>query len=66
MFEAVEQGLGTVWVNFFTPDKAKELFDLPENEVPVLLMPIGYADPDFKPLPNHTAKKALSEIVKEL
>ena len=63
MFAAVEEGLGTCWVNFFTPAKAKEIFDLPDNEEPVLLMPIGYAAPGFKPLPKHTDKRPLEEIV---
>ena len=61
MFEALELGLGTCWVNAFTPSKAKALFQLPENEYVVLLMPVGYADAE--PLPNHERKKPLSELV---
>ncbi|MBR2736982.1 MAG: nitroreductase family protein [Firmicutes bacterium] len=64
MFEAMEQGLGSCWVNAFTPSKAKALFGLPENEYVVLFMPIGYADAG--PKPTHTKKKPLDEIVKFL
>ncbi|MBQ5431716.1 MAG: nitroreductase family protein [Lachnospiraceae bacterium] len=63
MFEARELGLGTCWVNNFTPAKAKSLFEIPENEEPVLLMPIGYAHPEFQPLPPHTRKRPMEEIV---
>lgn len=61
MFEAMELGLGTCWVNAFTPSKAKALFNLPENEYVVLLMPLGY--PDAEPLQKHFDKKPLEEIV---
>ena len=61
MFQAMELGLGTCWVNAFTPSKAKALFNLPENEYVVLMMPVGYADAD--PKPTHTAKKPLEDIV---
>ncbi len=64
MFEAAEQGLGTCWVNNFSPSKAKSIFNVPENETVVLLMPVGYAD--AKPLAKHFEKKELKEIVKVL
>ena len=66
LLEAYEKGVGTVWVNNFSPTGAKELFALPDNMQPVLLMPIGYAADGVEPLPKHAEKKALEEIVEEL
>ena len=66
MLEAQDLGVGSCWVNFFEPAKAKELFALPENEVPVLLMPLGYPAEGIGPLANHTNKKALDQTVKYL
>ncbi len=66
MLEAADLGVGSCWVNRFEPAKAMELFELPENETPVLLMPLGYPREGVGPLPNHTAKKALEETVKYL
>ncbi|MGI6074852.1 MAG: nitroreductase family protein [Pyramidobacter sp.] len=66
MFAAMEVGLGTCWVNFFAPSKAKEVFHIPQNEEVVLLMPLGYAAETAAPLPNHAKKKALSGLVIEL
>ncbi|MBQ3271803.1 MAG: nitroreductase family protein [Solobacterium sp.] len=63
MLAAAEAGLGTCWVNFFTPARAKEAYALPENEEPVLLMPIGYAADGCEPLPNHTAKRPVDEVI---
>ncbi len=66
MLEAQDLGIGSCWVNFFEPAKAKELFSLPENEVPVLLMPLGYPAEGIGPLANHGNKKALDQTVKYL
>ena len=66
MLEATDLGVGSCWVNFFEPAKAKELFSLPDNEVPVLLMPLGYPAEGIVPLENHSKKKALDQTVKYL
>ena len=64
MLEAADLGVGSCWVNFFEPAKAKEIFSLSDDEVPVLLMPLGYPKEGVKPLPNHNKKKELSETVR--
>lgn len=66
MFEALEQGLGTCWVNLFTPAEVKKAFHLPANIQPVLLMDLGYPASDARPASRHTVKKELSDIVSEL
>lgn len=55
LLAAHEKGLGAVWVGIY-PDNSrikgiKELLDLPENIVPVSLIPIGYPD-ETKPPSN--------------
>lgn len=66
MFEALEQGLGTCWVNVFTPAEVEKAFNLPATEHAVLLMDLGYEAEGNVPAPRHSEKKALSEIVREL
>ena len=39
--QAVPLGLGTVTVGAFSDRKVKQILDLPENEVPLYLMPVG-------------------------
>lgn len=56
-------GVDTCWLNFFDPDKAKKLLELPENELLTILIDVGYADAAAKPLPNHDSRKPLSETV---
>ena len=66
MLEAEEQGLATCWVNYFPNTKAAEVFGLPESEVVVLMMPIGYAAADAVPTTNHTEKKPIEKTVRYL
>ena len=42
MLEAKELGLDTLYINRFSPLKAKEVFHLPENMIPVALLDVGY------------------------
>lgn len=63
MLEAADIGVSSCWVNRFDPDEAKDLFNLPSNERVVLLMDLGYPNGVVKPLPPHSTKKDLSEIV---
>lgn len=63
MLAATEQGLGTCWLNFFSPKAVLQAYNLPDYEIPVLLMPIGYATDDCAPADRHTQRKDLKELV---
>jgi nitroreductase len=47
----------------FNPDKIAELFALPNNIVPIALLPIGYPADDAKPAAMHTTKNKLGDIL---
>ncbi len=64
MLAASEQGIGSTWVGSFNPAKVYELFDLPENYVPVAFLPMGYPAEDAHPAHLHDKRKDLSETVK--
>ena len=57
---ATEQGLATCWVCNFDAKLCKELFNLPENEEPAVIIPLGYAADEMKP----KSRKAIDAIVK--
>ena len=63
MLAAHEQGLGSCWVAHFDPAKLTEFFALPENIVPIALLPIGYPADDAKPAAMHAKKNKLEEIL---
>jgi nitroreductase len=62
LLQVTEMGLGSVWVGIY-PDKkrvekTKELLDLPENIVPVAVLPIG-APGEIKPVTNRYDKRMI-------
>ena len=63
---AADEGLDSCWINFFDPDKAKEILGLPENEEVLMFMDLGYAAEGTGPLANHASRKPLSETVSYL
>ena len=63
MFEAADIGLGSVWVMNFDAAMLRKLFKLPDNIVPVALLPVGYPASDAKPSPRHEASLSLSELL---
>lgn len=64
MLEAWNLGVASCWVNLFPNDELAKAFDLPENEKIVLLMPLGYAAEEAKPVEKwHYGYKDISETV---
>ena len=66
LLAAKDAGVESCWINFFDPDKAKEIFGLPENEEVLMLLDLGFAAEDAGPLANHSSRKPLEETVKRI
>ena len=64
MLAATNAGVDSCWINFFNPNDAKKELGLADNEEVLMLLDLGYAAPDTKPLENHSKRKELSETVK--
>lgn len=56
---ATEKGLGTCWVCNFNAPLCHQLLNLPKDEEPIALIPIGYPKGDIPP----KKRKTLDEIV---
>jgi len=63
MLTAQDLGLGTCWVMFFDPEKAIEQFALPENIIPVAMMPVGYLADDAAPSKLHGSRLEIESIL---
>ncbi len=63
LLAAKNAGVESCWLNFFDPEKAKELLGLPEDEEVLMLMDLGYPAEGAGPLPNHASRKPLEETV---
>ncbi len=59
---ATEKGLGTCWVCNFDVHKVVELFNLPSQIEPAVLIPIGYPVSDE----NSKVRKEMNDIITEL
>lgn len=64
MMQAWELGVGSCWVNYFSPSRLEKEMGLPENEKAVLLMPMGYPAEDSQPLAMHGQYRDISETVR--
>lgn len=63
---AGEQGIGSCWVNYFPVTQTADAFGLELNEVPLLLMPMGYAAEGVHAAHLHTERRSNEELVKVL
>lgn len=57
---ATELGLGTCWVCNFNTDEVRQALRLPQNEHPVVLLPIGYPHPNE--IPKQKNRKAAEDL----
>jgi nitroreductase len=63
MLAAQELGLGSCWVAHFEPEKAKSLFTLKDNIVPIALLPVGYPGSNTKPAAMHYKRQGLEDLL---
>jgi len=55
----VELGLATCWVGAFAPDKVAEVIEAAAGDVPLAVMPFGYANE----VPQESGRRTLEEFV---
>lgn len=63
MLAAYNEGVDSCWLNCVHIDDLHTALQLPEKEEILMLLDLGYATEDAKPLPNHFSRKPLSETV---
>ncbi len=63
MLEAYNVGVDSVWVGLFDGDILRSEFSIPDNLVPVALLPLGYRSDDCPDSPWHSKRKEVSELV---
>lgn len=63
MLEATNIGVDNIWIDMFDRNIIRNEFNIPDNIMPVCLLPIGYRDDSCPTSPNHDRRKELSELV---
>lgn len=66
MLEAESLGLGSLWVGLFDMNKMKELFNIPDNLVPIALLDFGYKTENAAPIAMHDTFRDLKDIYIDL
>lgn len=61
LLEASNIGVDNIWVEMFDRKKTKEVFNIPEGLMPVILLPMGYSDTSASPM--HNTRKTVEELV---
>ncbi len=64
ILKARDIGIGSCIVMHFNPEKMRNMFNIPDNIVPALLLVMGYEDEESKPIEMHHKKRPLCEVVK--
>lgn len=66
MLKITELGLGSCWVGSFYPDKVSSILNLPDNIIPLSILPFGYISSKSKPSEWHLDRKEMKDFVKEI
>ncbi len=63
LLAAKNAGVDSCWLNFFDPEEAAKVFDLPEDEEVLMMLDLGYPAEEAGPLANHDSRKDLTDTV---
>ena len=63
MLEATNIGVDNIWVESFDEDLLRKEFLIPDEYIPVCLLPLGYKTDDCPTNPLHNIRKSIDEIV---
>ena len=66
MYAAEEQGIHTIWIRGFDARNVKEAFNLPDNMIPDMMLPLGYPSDKSEPSPKHFERNPMEKMVTEL
>ena len=63
MLEATNIGIDNIWIDMFDRNIIREEFNIPQNLIPVCLLPLGYKSKVCPPSPFHKIRKSIDKIV---
>ena len=66
LLAAYDAGVDTAWLGIFEPEKVQEIFDLPENMMPIAFIDLGFRTDDYKGNPSHGQKNPMETMVTRL
>jgi nitroreductase len=62
MLVATSEGLGTCWVGAFDESEVSKILNLPKNERPIVIVPVGFP----KEVPSPPEREPIENLIKEI
>jgi len=62
MLVATSEGLGTCWVGAFDENEVSKILNLPKNERPIVIVPVGF----LKKIPSPPERESEENLIKEI
>jgi nitroreductase len=62
MLVATSEGLGTCWVGAFDEKEVSKILNLPKNERPIVIIPIGFP----KEFPSPPEREPKENLIREI
>lgn len=63
MLAATNEGVDNIWIELFDGEVIRKEFDIPNNLIPVCLLPVGYKSKLCPPSPFHKIRKNIKALV---
>ena len=63
MLEATNIGVDNIWIEMFDEEIIRKEFNIPDNLIPVCLLPLGYKSKLCPPSPFHKIRKSIDKLV---
>ena len=63
MLAATSLGVDNIWIELFDSNILRKEFNIPDNLVPICLLPIGYKSKLCPPSPFHKIRKKINDLV---
>ena len=63
MLEATNVGVDNIWIESFEENLLREEFDIPNEYIPVCLLPLGYKTNDCPINPLHEKRKNIEDLI---
>lgn len=63
MLEATNIGVDNIWIELFDEQVLREAFNIPNELIPICLLPLGYKTEDCPASPTHETRKPIDDLV---
>ncbi|WP_310603704.1 nitroreductase family protein [Anaerosporobacter sp.] len=63
LLSAYNEGVDSVWLGVFEPEKVQKIFEVPKNILPVGVIDLGFRTEDYEGNPMHSKKNSMETMI---